>query len=104
MNLDVLKKEFLPRYLKLGDEKFHNFLIFHGISILVKIQNNEYKGLSPDLQYLEYYSQFLVLYRREGNASYLVMAKNFRKAAHKLYRVMLKKKLTPINLKFLNLV
>ena len=35
---------------------------------------------------------------------YLDIAKVFRKVAHKIYRVMLKKSLTPKNSKFLNLV
>jgi hypothetical protein len=104
MVVDTLKKEFVPKYLSGGEEKFYNFLLFYSVNKLMKMQKKEYSGISPNLELLEYYNQFIILYRREGNDLYLQMAKVFRKAAHKIYRLMLKRNLTPKNIKFLNLV
>lgn len=104
MSADVLKQEFLPRYLAAGDHKFYGFLLTHAIKKLVLMDKGTYKGCSPDLEYLDYYDRFLVLYRREGDEAYLQIAKILRRAAHKIYRVMLKKNMTPTNAKFLNLV
>lgn len=68
------------------------------------INKGEYKGVSPEIEMLEYRDQFIILYRREGEQAYLGMACVLRKVAHKLYRTMLKKKMTNYNPKFLNLV
>ena len=101
---DALKKYFLPKYVSEGDSKFYKFLLFYSVDKLMALEKKEYKGLSPNLELLEYHDQFIILYRREGNEIYLDIAKIFRKAAHKIYRIMLKKKLTPRNDKFLNLL
>jgi hypothetical protein len=68
------------------------------------IDKGTYKGQSPDLEFLEYYDKFMILYRREGDPNYLEVARIFRRAAHKIYRLMLKKQMTSHNAKFLNLV
>jgi hypothetical protein len=104
MSVDVLKQEFVPKYLATGDHKFYGFLLAYAIKKLVLIDKGSYKGCSPDLEYLDYYESFMILYRREGDEVYLQIAKVLRKAAHKIYRVMLKKNMTPTNAKFLNLV
>lgn len=104
MTADTLKKQFLPKYLSSGEERFYNFLLFYAVSKLSAIDKKEYKGIPPHLEFLEYYDQFIILYRREGDEIYLNIAKVFRKAAHKMYRIMLKKQFTPRNNKFLNLV
>ena len=56
------------------------------------------------MELMEYYDMFLKLYRREGEAIYLELAKQFRRAGHKIYRIILKKGLTERNNKFLNIV
>lgn len=104
MSADTLKKNFVTKYLSNGEAKFYNFLLFYAVSKLVSIEKKEYNGVNPNLEFLDYHDQFIILYRREGDILYLEIAKLFRKAAHKIYRVMLKKNLTPINKKFLNLV
>lgn len=104
MTVDTLKKEFLPKYLSNGEVKFYNFLLFYAVGKLMAIDKKEYKGIPPNLEFLEYHDQFIILYRREGEEIYLKIAKVFRRAAHKIYRIMLKKKLSPRNNKFLNLV
>lgn len=104
MDTDGLKREFVSRYTKDGEQKFYRFLILYAINKLMAIQEGKYKGMSPELEFLEYYDKFIILYRREGDEVYCNLSKIFRKAAHKIYRVMLKKELTPRNAKFLNLV
>lgn len=104
MNADTLKKEFVPRYIAAGDSKFYKFLLVYAVNKLMAIEKDIYKGITPNLELLEYHDQFIILYRREGEESYLQVAKLFRKAAHKIYRIMLKKNMTSRNDKFLNLV
>ncbi len=103
MNHDFLKKEFLSKYLSLGRDKFYKSLLFYAIKKILSSQQQE-DAISANLELLEYYDQFIILYRRDGDQNYLEVAKLLRKAAHKIYRIMLKKNLTPRNDKFLNLV
>lgn len=104
MSVDVLKQEFVPKYLAAGEQKFYRFLLIYAINKLIAIQQDTYKGEIPNLEFLSYHDRFIILYRREGEEVYLQVARLFRKAAHKIYRIMLKKKMTEINPKFLNLV
>jgi hypothetical protein len=104
MSAEVLKKEFVPKYLATGEQKFYRFLLTYALKKLVLVNNGTYKGTSPDLELLSYYDRFLVLYRREGDEVYLQLSRLFRRSAHKIYRIMLKKNMTIINDKFLNLV
>lgn len=103
MIAEVLKKEYIPKYIN-GEQKFYRMLLFSALQKMLLIRKGEYKGVTPEIEYLGYYEQFIILYRREGDASYLSMARLFRKAAHRIYRLMLKKKMTSYNSKFLNLV
>ena len=59
MSAEVLKKEFIPKYLATGDEKFYRFLLTYALKKLVLINNGTYKGTSPDLELLDYYDRFL---------------------------------------------
>lgn len=104
MSAEALKNEFLPKYQSLGDDKFYKFLLAYAVSKLANIKNGTYKRITPDLELLEYHNYFLILYRKEGKSIYLNLAKLFRKASHRIYRLMLRQKLTERNLKFLNLV
>lgn len=104
MGVDVLKQEFVPKYLAAGEQKFYRFLLMYALNKLIAIEKGVYKGEIPNLEFLNYNDRFIILYRREGEEVYLQVAKIFRKAAHKIYRIMLKKKMTDINPKFLNLV
>jgi hypothetical protein len=103
MIAEALKKEYMPKYLD-GEHKLYRFLLLSALKKLVMIEKGDYKGNSPELELLDYHDQFIILYRREGERVYLGMASVLRKAAHKIYRVMLKKNMTPYNPKFLNLV
>jgi len=104
MGVDVLKEEFVPKYLAAGEQKFYRFLLIYALNKLIAIEQGVYKGEIPNLEFLGYHDRFIILYRREGDDVYLQVARIFRKAAHKIYRIMLKKRMTEINPKFLNLV
>jgi hypothetical protein len=104
MSADLFKKEFVYRYLAAGEQRFYRFLLAYAVNKLVLLEKGTYKGPAPNLEFLEYHDRFIILYRREGEEVYLQVARLFRKAAHKIYRTMLKKNMTPPNAKFLNLV
>jgi len=104
MYAENLQKEFVPKYIKDGKDRFYRFLIFYALNRLMVIGSGEYKGISPELEFMDYYDRLIILYRRSGETIYFDLAKLFRKAAHKIYRTMLKKDMTPRNAKFLNLV
>lgn len=101
---EVLKKEFIPKYLAAGEQKFYNFLLIYALNKLVLVENGTYKGVTPELQFLDCHDRFMILHRREGEDVYLELARIFRKAAHRIYRIMLKKKMTDFNPKFLHSV
>jgi hypothetical protein len=90
--------------LAAGDHKFYNFLLTYALNKLIAIENKTYKGEMPNLEFLDYHDKFMVLYRRENTEVYLQVAKLFRKASNKIYRIMLKKGITKKNNKFLNVV
>lgn len=103
MSADVITSD-LDKYHTIGEQKFYKHLLCQAIAKIVKIRNDEYKGTSPEMEYLNFSEKFLILYRREGIMEHLEVSKIFRKAAHKIYRIMLKKKMISVNSKFLNLV
>lgn len=104
MSVELLKQEFVPKYLEAVGEpdRFYRFLLFYAINKMVLIEQGFAKCITPDVAFLECHDQFIILYRREGEEHYLQMARAFRRAAHKIYRVMLKKGLTTYNPRFLN--
>lgn len=104
MSVEALKKEFAPKYLAGGKLKFYRFLLLYALNKLICIEKQTYKGVSPELEFMECYNQSITLYRREGESIYLDLSCVFRKAGHKIYRTMLKKKMIEKNSKFLNLV
>lgn len=105
MSVELLKREFVPKYLEIGEpNRFYRYLLFYAINKMVLIERGFVKGISPDVAFLECHDRFIILYRREGEEHYLHMARAFRKAAHKIYRALLKKKLVSYNTRFLNLV
>lgn len=97
-------KDIVPKFIASGEIKFYRSIIFLALQKLILIEKGLYRGPHPHLEYLEYHDQFIFLYRREGDEIYLSIAKMLRKAAHKVYRIMLKKKMTPPHPKFLTLV
>lgn len=105
MSVELLKQEFVSKYLETGEpDRFYRYLLFYAINKMVLIERGFVKGITPDVAFLECYDQFLILYRRENEEHYLRMARAFRKAAHKIYRTLLRKKMVSYNSRFLNLV
>ena len=104
MKGDVLKDEFLPKYLSIGEQAFYKFLLIYALNKVILIEKKNYKGVYPDLELLDYYNRFIILYRQEGEEVYLQIARVFRKASQKIYSILLKKDLTKYNNKFLNLI
>lgn len=104
MNIEGIKDSLLPKFIANGEGKFYRSIIFLALQKLILIESGTFKGMPPHLEYLEYHDKFMILYRREGDQVYCSIARMLRKAAHKIYRIMLKKNMTQKNAKFLNLV
>lgn len=104
MDVDALKEGFVSKYKEAGEAKFSRFLLVYALNKLIAIENKSYTGIAPNVEFLEYHDRFLSLYRREDDEVYLKIAKIFRKQAHRIYRIMLKKQLSERNSKFLNAV
>ncbi|HWZ21746.1 MAG TPA: hypothetical protein VNW06_03785, partial [Cytophagaceae bacterium] len=80
MSGDILKSEFVDKYHSVGQQKFYRFLLCYAINKLIKIRDGEYKGATPEVEFLAYSDRFLFLYRRESDEEYLELSKIFRKA------------------------
>ena len=104
MSGDSAKTPYVERYHSVGEHRFYRFLLHYAVSKLIKISNDEYRGTSPEIELLDHADRFLQLYRREQQEVFLELSRIFRKAAHKIYRLMLKRQLTTINARFLNVV
>ncbi len=102
MDNETLKKEFVPKYIEKGDADFYKLLITYSLNKMSLKDSKNF--ISPEIELLDYHNAFMTLYRREGNEDFLKIAKSFRKAAHKIYRVLLKNSIINKNNKFLNLV
>lgn len=111
MLTEEIKKVFLTKYSSFGNDKFYKFLINYAVNRIVSNQelkeedyNSDLTILSPEIELLDYHDKFLILYRHESAPAYLDIAKVFRKAANKVYRILLKKSMVEKNGRFLNLV
>lgn len=96
------KQLFIQRFETAGPEEFYIFLIRYAETRVV--ENTVSKGTSPEIELLNYSNQFLQIYKRENKEIYRDISHAFKRAAHKAYRLMLKKNLIKKNNKFLNLV
>ena len=74
MKVDVLKEEFVPKYLEAGEHKFNRFLLVYALNKMIAIEKGTYGGEYPSLEFLDYHDRFILLYRREKNEVYLQMA------------------------------
>lgn len=101
---DNIKKLFINKYTAIGEERFYKFLITYALNRIIDPIEKDKIAFNPALELMDYYDMFLKLYRREGDEIYLELSRQFRKAGHKIYRVILKKGLTEKNNKFLQLV
>lgn len=101
---DTISKTFIEKYKSIGKEQFYNFILTFAVDKLFKLQMSSHKGTSPEIELLEYYNKFLSFYRSGKGDECLELAKIFRKAAHKIYRVGLKKGMVKESNNFLALV
>ena len=104
MGNSAVKHDFLNKYRLVGNERFYAFLLSFGVERLIKLRDDKTSSISPEKEFMDYYDHFLVLYRRSGENDYLDLAKIFRRAAHKIYRVGLKQKILKKNNRFLQVV
>lgn len=96
-----LVKEFLTN----GESKLYNSLLSQSVKQIILLMNEDKKNkIYPDKMLLTMSNKFLKQYRISGDESYLKISKILRRAAHKIYRVLLKKHLVAKNNDFLNLV
>jgi hypothetical protein len=100
MEISSLKDQFIND----GSTKFYNKLLYLGLQKVVLISNNSLKGAYPHLEYLSFYDKLYLLYKQNGEEIYLDMAKVFRKASNKMYRILLKKNFVEKNNKFFNII
>ena len=98
---DDVKKLFLAKYAQIGGEKFYQFLVDYGTN---RLNKGELQPPTPEMEMISYHDKFLSLARREHNEEYREIAKLCRRAAHRVYRLMLEVGLTEPNPKFLALV
>jgi hypothetical protein len=98
------KQIFIKTYTLHGSERFLELLLNRSMESMKSIKNSSQREFAPELELISYYEKFLDLYRKENNEIYLNIAKQFRKAAHKVYRELLKHGETKINERFLNIV
>jgi hypothetical protein len=99
----AINKQFEPKFLSMGEERFYRFVLGLALRQLVSLEAGGEETM-PNIELLELHNQFVVLHRREGSEVSLTIAKVFRRAAHKIYRVMLKKGMIEQSPRFLNAV
>lgn len=103
------KKIFVSKYESFGADKFYTFLINYAENKIatdknIKKEDKKIKVISPEIEFMDYGNEFVSFYRSENKTVYLDIAKLFRKAAHSVYRRMLKENIIEKNDKFLNVV
>ena len=104
MSNEALKRDFIPKFVAIGNARFYSYLLTYAINKMVSIEKKTYTGVSPEIEFMDLHDQLIVLYRREGEQVCLDLAKVFRKAGHKIYRSLLKNGFINYNPRFLNLV
>lgn len=99
--MDML--EISKKYAKEGEEVFYKFLILSAVDDMIKNLKND-DNISINIEYIMMHDKFLIQYRRTGHQIDLKIAKVFRRAGHKIYRLLLKQGLSNKSEKFLNVV
>ena len=101
---DNFKNALVKSYLENGESIFYKKLLANSIKKITFLLQDSNKKNFPHKELLDVSNFFLQAYRSEGDEIYLNICKICRKAAHKVYRVLLKKHLIKENNNFLNLV
>jgi hypothetical protein len=100
----LIKKDIVEQYRSIGKERFYQSLLAHGNAKSMLMQKGQYDGVSPEIEMMEGYDKFLILYREDDEEAFLEIANLMRRAGHIIYRNLLNKKLTSVNDRFLNRV
>jgi hypothetical protein len=108
------KKLFKTKYESFGCDKFYQFLLNYASNKVAEKEEvskkpkakmkDDANKISPEIELMDYSDRFLDLFRGEGEITYLDIARLFRRAGHKVYRIMLKKNMVKKNSRFLNVV
>lgn len=96
---DEICQDYIAMLKRHGEEGLYRRTVGAGFLILTKIEN-------PDLEVLDYSDAFFILYRRTGEDMYFSIGKVLRRAAHTIYRELLRqnKNKKPNFNRFLNAV
>jgi hypothetical protein len=96
---DDLCKDYLTMLQKYGEEGLFRRTVGAGFLRLTQIEH-------PDLEVLDFSDAFFALYRRTGEDMYFTIGKILRRAAHTIYRELLRQNKTkkPNFQRFLNAV
>lgn len=102
---DDMRNEIVKIFLEQGEDKLYKNLLVQSVKrIIVFMENTDTNRVTPDKELIHLADKFVILYRTEGEEVYLQVSKVIRRAAHKIYRLLLKKHLIKKDEKFLNLV
>jgi len=91
----------IDKYNELGEDKFYHFLLVFALKYSV---THDKDNTTADIYLLNMHDELIFMYRKSGTKNYLDIAKIFRKAANKVYRIFIKKELVVKNTRFLNIV
>lgn len=97
------KVDYVGRYRSLGEERFHKYLLSESVQKILRMKDGSHSGTSPEIELLDHSEKFLQLYRRKNDIIHLDLARLFRRAAHRVYRILIRMQLTKKNDRFLNL-
>jgi hypothetical protein len=98
------KNLFVSKFSIIGEDKFYEFILEYANNKIIE-EGKKIKGNSPEIELIDYSDKFIALFRTEGNKQYLDIARVFRRAAHRIYFLLLKKAiLKRKNGRFLNVV
>jgi|JI7StandDraft_1071085.scaffolds.fasta_scaffold540891_2 hypothetical protein len=96
-----MENEILKLYER-GSEVLYAKLILDALSKIKSLP--ESREEYPDLLLLKMAEAYLGIYRRDQQKKMLEISKVFRRAGHKVHRILVKKKKIKKNRKFLNIV
>jgi hypothetical protein len=97
-------QKILEEFNTLGELSFYKKVLFASLKEVVLLKSDKEYTSTPHLSLLALHDTLISKYRADDKEQYLIMARIYRKVAHKIYWIMLKERLSNINYKFLNRV
>lgn len=101
---NTILQKFLDHFEQCGEIKFYKTILFEAVKQVIVLKTDKECIATPHLDLINLYDAFLSKYRSDGKEQYLIVARIFRKVAHKIYRIMIKDNLINNHPKFLNVV